>query len=229
MKDFLKGRKLINWLGLLGVVSFLSYLAAVIFSPLAYPGYDWLSQAVSDLSADNAPSLKLWNSLSALYGANGLIAMVLACLLLSEKRYNKCLSAGIYVFTVMNFVSSIGYTMFPLTEAGNVMNFQNIMHVYVVTVLVVVLSIVGLSLCIVGGLKKRGDRLLGIGATICLSLMMVGAIASNLVPKEVFGLFERFSTLSATLYVAIVGVFVFKSESVKKEEVPSTIKPVEKE
>lgn len=46
-------------LSLLGVVSFLSYSAAVAFSPRAYPGYNWMAQAVSDLSAANAPSLAL--------------------------------------------------------------------------------------------------------------------------------------------------------------------------
>ena len=39
-------KTLINWLGLLGVISLLSYTAAVIFSPVAYPGYDWIAQAV---------------------------------------------------------------------------------------------------------------------------------------------------------------------------------------
>lgn len=29
------------------------------------PGYDWMAQAVSDLSAADAPSLALWNQLSA--------------------------------------------------------------------------------------------------------------------------------------------------------------------
>ncbi|MCI6736731.1 MAG: DUF998 domain-containing protein [Intestinibacter sp.] len=53
-------RTLINYLGLLGVVSLLSYTAAVIFSPSAYPGYNWMEQAVSDLSANNAPSKMLW-------------------------------------------------------------------------------------------------------------------------------------------------------------------------
>lgn len=37
-------------LGLLGIVSFLSYTAAVVFAPLAYPGYNWMAQAVSDLA-----------------------------------------------------------------------------------------------------------------------------------------------------------------------------------
>jgi len=55
---------LINRLGLLGLLSLLSYTAAVIFAPLAYPGYDWMAQAVSDLSAGNAPSQMLWQQLS---------------------------------------------------------------------------------------------------------------------------------------------------------------------
>lgn len=52
-------KSLIQKFGLLGVISFLSYTAAVIFSPPAYPGYNRLAQAVSDLSATNAPSLAL--------------------------------------------------------------------------------------------------------------------------------------------------------------------------
>ena len=41
-------RTLTQKLGLLGLISFLSYAAAVVFSPLAYPGYDWRAQAVSE-------------------------------------------------------------------------------------------------------------------------------------------------------------------------------------
>ena len=44
-------RSLIHWLGLTGIVALLSYTAAVIFAPFAYPGYNWMAQAVSDLSA----------------------------------------------------------------------------------------------------------------------------------------------------------------------------------
>lgn len=58
-------RTLTQRLGLLGIASFLSYTAAVLFAPLAYPGYNWMAQAVSDLSAANAPSLALWEQLSA--------------------------------------------------------------------------------------------------------------------------------------------------------------------
>ena len=60
-------RTLINWIGLLGVIALISYAAAVIFSPLDYPGYNWMKQAVSDLSAENSPSKMLWKQLAALY------------------------------------------------------------------------------------------------------------------------------------------------------------------
>ena len=45
-------KKRVRILGGFGVISLLSYTAMVVFSPLAYPGYDWLSMAVSDLSAE---------------------------------------------------------------------------------------------------------------------------------------------------------------------------------
>jgi hypothetical membrane protein len=51
-------RTRINYMGLLGIVSLISYTIAVLFSPLDYPGYNWMSQAVSDLSAVNSPSLQ---------------------------------------------------------------------------------------------------------------------------------------------------------------------------
>ena len=67
-------------MGLLGVVSFLSYTAAVVFAPLAYPGYNWMAQAVSDLSAANAPSLALWNQLSALYNVCEVVCVTVVCI-----------------------------------------------------------------------------------------------------------------------------------------------------
>ena len=41
-----KTKKLINILGLTGLIALLSYTAAVVFSPLAFPGYNALAQAV---------------------------------------------------------------------------------------------------------------------------------------------------------------------------------------
>ena len=87
-------KSLIQKLGLLGIVSFLSYKAAVVFAPLAYPGYNWLSQAVSDLSAANAPSLSLWNQLSALYNACEVVCVTIVCIgILLLTTWSKAITA----------------------------------------------------------------------------------------------------------------------------------------
>lgn len=209
-------KQLINWLGLLGVVSLLSYTAAVVFAPLGYPGYDWMSQAVSDLSAANAPSRDLWNQLSCLYGVCGMISIMMVCVFIQGKL-NKTLRAGIYAFTAMNWVSTVGYALFPLTASGYAGSFQDFMHVYVVTVPVVLLSITSLILIMVGGYRKGSYRSLAIWATVALVTMFVGAIGTNLVPHEYFGIVERFSLFAAIGFNAVLGVYLFNGFGMKTE------------
>lgn len=200
---------LIQKLGLLGVVSLLSYTAAVVFAPLAYPDYNWMAQAVSDLSASNAPSQTLWNQLSSLYGVCGMISIMMVCVFIQGKL-NKTLRVGIYLFAIMNWVSSVGYAMFPLSDSGNAGTFQDIMHIYVVTVLVVMLSIASLVVIMIGGYRDKKYRSLAIWATAALLLMFMGAIGTNAVPKEFFGIPERFSVFAATGFNAVLGIYLFR-------------------
>ena len=104
-------KSLIQKLGLLGVVSFLSYTAAVVFAPLAYPGYHWMAQAVSDLSAANAPSLALWNQLSALYNVCEVVCVTVVCIGIQGQK-TKLLRTGIYLFAVMEWISAVGSAAF---------------------------------------------------------------------------------------------------------------------
>lgn len=201
------GRSRIQWLGLLGVISFLSYTAAVFLSPLAYPGYDWMAQAVSDLSASNAPSRVLWGQLSALYNGCGLVSITLVFIFVQGKL-TKLLRSGIYFFTAMNWVSGVGYQMFPLTDSGYAGEFQDQMHV-VVTVLVILLSIISLVLIIIGGIREKSFFSLAIWASLALVLMIAGAVGINVVPIEYFGIPERFSVFAATLFNAVLGVYLF--------------------
>ena len=85
-----KKKNFLNYCGLLGIVALLSYTAAVVFSPLAYPGYNWMAQAVSDLSATNAPSFGLWNQLSSLYNICTLICAMMVCAGIQGKGNLRC-------------------------------------------------------------------------------------------------------------------------------------------
>lgn len=199
-----------KWVGLTGILALLSYTAAVVFSPMAYPGYNWVAQAVSDLSADSAPSRDLWNRLAALYGVGSVVCATCAATFVSERRISSRLfRAGICLFAGMNWVSNAGYAMFPLADGGKeIASLQEVMHI-VVTALVVILSIASLVCLIANGFRDESARGIGIWAAIALLMMMVGAVGQGIVPPEYFGVVERFSVFAAVGFNAVLGGYLF--------------------
>lgn len=175
--------------------------------PLAYPGYSWTVQAVSDLSAVHAPSRALWDQLSAFYNVCEVVCVTVVCIGIQGQK-TRLLRTGIYLFAVMEWISAIGYRMFPLSESGYVGAFQDVMHM-VVTAAVVLLSIVSLSMIIAAGAKDRRCRSYGICAGIALGMMLVGALGIKLVPAAYFGVVERFSVFAATGFNTALGIHLF--------------------
>ena len=204
-------RKLIQWLGLTGILALLSYTAAVVFSPMAYPGYNWMAQAVSDLSADSAPSRGLWNWLAALYGVGSVVCATCAAIFVSEHKISSRLfRVGVYLFAGMNWMSNAGYAMFPLADSGKeIASFQETMHM-AVTILVVVLSIASLVCLVVNGWRKKRTKGIGIWAAAALAVMTAGSIGTGVVPTAYFGIVERFSVFAAVGFNAVLGVYLFR-------------------
>ena len=126
------------------------------------------------------------------------------------------LRAGVYLFAIMEWVSAIGYRMFPLSDSGYAGAFQDMMHI-VVTALVVLLSIVSLSVIVSAGLKDKSCRFYGVCAAIALGMMIVGAMGMKIVPAQYLGVVERFSVFAATGFNAELGIHLFcmKDEGVK--------------
>lgn len=199
--------KRVRMFGILGVISLLSYTAMVVFSPLAYPGYDWLSMAVSDLGAEGAPSEQLASQLNALFGPCGLVSIMFVCVGVTGCK-SKVLKSGIYFFAAMEWVCNVGYNLFPWVKDAPASNPQNVMHL-LVTVLVVVFSLASLVLVAIGA-RKEEMKSLGIWAIVCLVAMLIGPLGTSLLPKAVFGLFERFSTFSAVVFNAVLGIYLMK-------------------
>ena len=204
----MRKKNFMNYCGLLGIVALLSYTVAVVFSPLDYLGYNWMAQAVSDLSASNAPSLGLWNQLSSLYNICTLICAMMVCAGIQGKG-SRLLRSGIYLFTAMEWISAVGFSMFPLSDSGYAGTFQDKMHI-LSTILVVLLSIVSLVMLIIAGVKRKEYRSFGVFAGSALGMMLVGALGMNIVPKEYFGVVERFSVFAAVGYNAVLGIELFR-------------------
>ena len=121
-----------------------------------------------------------------------------------------------YLFAIMEWVSAIGYRMFPLSDSGYAGAFQDVMHM-VVNALVVLLSIVSLSVIVSAGLKDKSCRFYGVCAAIALGMMIIGAMGMKIVPAQYFGVVERFSVFAATGFNAALGIHLFciKDEGVK--------------
>lgn len=209
----MKNKKLINWLCLSGIVSLMFYHLHAAIGSMYYPDYNWLSQAVSDLTATNADSFVVASSYITIYSIFGCLSCTLVSILVQQEKYRN-LRIGVYLFTIMNFISAIGYALFPLSSSGYDGSLQTIIHVYIITILVVVLSIISLILIITGTIKNKHKNL-GVLAIITLSFMFIGAIGSGLVPKDYFGLVERFSTYSVVIFNAILGIYAFNHFDIK--------------
>lgn len=201
-------RALMRRLGILalisGILSVLFYLLHDIIGAMNYPGYDAMRQAVSDLTATDAPSFAIASGYSAVYGIFSCLCCAVLCMIIIDQR--KSLRIGIYLFTAMEAVSAIGYSLFPLTSAGYDGSFQSFVHVYILTALVVMLSIAALISLSVGGFKD-GRKILGTLSVIALLCMFLGAIGTGAFPKDVFGIFERFSTYSAVIFTGALGIY----------------------
>lgn len=172
-----------------------------------------MAQAVSDLSAANAPSLQLWNQLSSLYNVSTLVCAMMVCAGI-QGRGSRILRLGIYLFTAMEWVSAVGFSMFPLSDSGYAGTFQDRMHIFS-TIVVVLLSIISLVLIMIAGIRDKAYRLYGVFAGIALGMMLVGAMGMNMVPKAYFGVVERFSVFAAVGYNAVLGVQLYRMKPAK--------------
>lgn len=206
----MKNKKLINYLCLSGIVSIVFYLLHDIIGANNYPNYNWMESAVSDLTASDSPSFVIASGYSSVYGILSIVSCTLVSIFIKNEKSKK-LRLGVYLFTIMNYISAIGYSLFPLSSKGYDGSISSFIHVYVITGAVILLSIVSLILIAYGSLKEEPKhKILGIISLIALLLMFMGAVLSSMVPKNIFGVIERFSTYSAVIFNGMLGIYGFK-------------------
>lgn len=139
-----------------------------------------------------------------------LYCLTVVCIGIQGQK-TRLLRTGIYLFAVMEWISAVGYRMFPLSTGGYAGEFQDIMHM-VTTGLVVLLSIASLTVIIIAGAKDRRCRSYGVCAAVALGMMLVGAVGMKIVPAAYFGVVERFSVFAATGFNAALGIHLFCSK-----------------
>ena len=200
-------KPLIQWFGLFGIASLLSYVVGMIFVPSAYPGYDWISQPVTDLYARNAPSFALWNQLASLYAVGALVCVAMLAVAIQEK-WNKPIRSGIYLITATAWISSIGSLVLRFSGAEGAITFPDV-TIYILDIMVILAIITSKILIMKGGYRQKTNYSLAICATIALALMIISIIGMIISPAEYLGIFHRAVILPFNGFVALLGLFLF--------------------
>ena len=198
---------------LFGIFGVLFYFLHVFFGTIFYDGYNPMAQAISDLTASDSPSKNIAMVFSMLYGIFSIIFTI--CFFKKYKsKINKPVTLGAFFLCIMTIVSFLGYTFFPLSESGYAGTFQDKMHI-VVTIIVVLFSIIALILFIIGFLRTKNIKYLGVVSLCTILLLFIGSMLMNILPKEYFGIAERINVYSIVIFIGILSIWMYKNIGVR--------------
>ena len=198
---------------LFGIIGVLFYFLHVFFGTIFYDGYNPMAQAISDLTASDSPSKNIAMVFSMLYGIFSVIFTI--CFFKKYKqKINKPVTFGAGFLCIMTIVSFLGYTFFPLSETGYAGTFQDKMHI-VVTIIVVLFSIIALILFIIGFLRTKNIKYLGVISLCTILLLFIGSMLMNILPKEYFGVAERINVYSIVIFIGMLSIWMYKNIGVR--------------
>ncbi len=195
--------KKLNWIWILGIILCVSYILHDVLGMIMFKTYNPLIHEVSMLTSVGAPSRVISTLFSTLYG---ILSITLVGILIYKvkNQKHKILNVTLYVFLSMHIVSCLGYLLFPLTYGEN--QLMDNVHVYAVTVYVVISSIISMIGFMIYGIQSKINVLVML-TIATLILMVTGAMGTNLF-KDLFGIFERLSSYSVVLFTGVLGTYM---------------------
>jgi hypothetical protein len=203
-------RPIVRGLLLCGLLSSVLYVVIDLIGAVNYPGYDYFGQAISEMSAIGAPTVRF---LAPFYRTWSLLFLAFAAGVWLAGRTRRPLrwSAG---FMVAVAVVGSGFSLFPMNERSAEPTFSDTMHLVIATATMLLLSAAILS----------GARAFGRGfrrysaATVAVMLIFfaltmrdVPNVAADL-PTPYMGLNERVSMAAWLLWIAVLSVQLLLGE-----------------
>ncbi|WAG71261.1 DUF998 domain-containing protein [Clostridium sp. CF011] len=176
----------------LGMVGVIGYMLHTIIGNLLWKQYNPITTDISSLTAVGAPNAVILKFFTSVYGICTIL-FVAGLIIKSFRKYHLVTRVGYVVMMIMQIVSMVGYSLFPLTGDKTVMNFQNRMHI-VVTVVVMFTTISYCFILAVGYLKQEKIKKLG-RFVLIMSIVITLTGATNPIGMgmrlNILGLTER--------------------------------------
>lgn len=202
------GRTLVRITCASGIASSLLYVAMNVIGPMQYPGYDPLSQSVSELSAIGAPSRPLWVTLGVLY--NVLVMTFGWGLWASAGRRQALRVVGMLLFAT----GAIGFAWPPMHIRGQGFSLTDTMHIVFSMVWVLSsLFVVGLGAAAFG----RGFRLYSIATIVAMLVLgswtgMGGPRIAAGLPTPWLGLVQRLNIAAFMVWNVVLAILFLRAQ-----------------
>ena len=191
-----------------GIAAAILYVGTVILGGLLRPGYSHISMAISELVADGAPNRTLLSSLFLLY--NLLVSIFGIGLFLKANSQPRGRVSGIIGSLALVAVGAAGILMelaFPQEPGGTATTFTGTMHIVMAGIASLGTMVTILSLAFwfrnIPALKGLITFSTISVAVIFVSGGLTAAAMANHSP--LFGLIERITILTFTLWMLVIG------------------------
>jgi len=200
---------------LCGVSAAVIYIGTVILGGLLRPGYSHISMAISELVADSAPNRSLLSPLFLLY--NALLTVFGIGLFIKVNSQTGRKMSGVIGSLALVLVGIAGILMelvFAQEPGGTATTFAGIMHFVMAGVaslgtMVAVLGI-GLWFRSIPGMKSYA--LYSIISVVIIFVSGGSSIPAIANHSPLFGLIERITILTFTLWIFVVALKMFQLE-----------------
>lgn len=186
-----------------GALSFISYVATDILGGLRYPGYDFTSQAISELGAIGAPTAGLVGPLFFIYGVL-VLAFAVGVYLEGARRGNELRITGAVLmgYAVIGFASP--FARMHQRGAGSLDT--DLWHILLTVVLVALLLVAMGSAAIALGRRFRMYSIATMVVVVAFGAW-TGTYAARLaagLPTPGMGIIERIDVYAAMLWTAVL-------------------------
>jgi len=206
---------------LCGISAAVVYVGTVILGGLLRPGYSHISMAISELVADGAPDRALLSWLFLVY--NALLTVFGIGLFLKTNSPSRGRVSGIIGSLALMLVGIAGILMeliFPQEPGGTATTFAGTMHFVMAGIASIGTMVAILSL---GRWFRNFPDLKGYVTYSVISVSVIfisGGLSATALANHsaLFGLIERITILTFTLWMFFVGLKMVRSEGESPEE-----------
>ncbi len=198
---------------LAGIGSTLSYLLADILGHIIYPGYNFVSNAISELSESGSDHRLLF---SLILVSSSFMGIVFGINIISNHKFkeNKLIFLGGVLLLVMSICTTLTTTIFPMDPVGTEATFPGTMHLVLIELSVIMifpaLILIGIGMKRKYNLKKfRNFTFITVGILVISGGMSPIVIANW---EEYMGLIERINVYTYFIWIIVLAILLFKGK-----------------